>query len=1771
MSQHLYSAASRRFVPQGQSQSSSAHGQRIPNHAPSPTFDLPMGSLYSMAAQYDVDMLSQHSEAAEQAMPMLPAHRGAGQAQQPARAPFFRPYQQEPSAHSHNATLAVRDASRAPEQELLRPEQRRRYEETPTLYGQQQHLLPDHMSTSILSPTQASSSPSPAFRGIPSFSSDTTAQGWPDDVAYTHQLQQNKHQHAEGSADAVAAAYSRNAQALAPSAPAYMHQNDQFQDQHRPPAAYSSGGATARAPPQPATNKGPAPRNRHRVVLRPVSVLPDAWRTIFKFPVFNAVQSTCFESVFQSERNLVVSAPTGSGKTVIFELAIIRMLQSRNASAKAVYLAPTKALCSERAKDWATRLQPLGCTVAEVTGDTSYAGLSSAKKARVIITTPEKWDSLTRRWSDHDKILANLALLLIDEVHILHEKERGARLEVIVSRMKNYGHEIRFVALSATVPNLEDVAEWIGRNASSPPNPKADEQGVPASFADLFRFGDEFRPCQLSKIVFGYPKMKDDFAFTGSLNKHLLGLVKEHGKGKPCLIFVSTRKGTVQAADAVAKEFMDLEKERAPLPWSKPTSSLRVQDPKLAELGSYGIAFHHAGMEIDDRRAVEQAFLNSDIKVLCATTTLATGVNLPAYCVIIRGTKQYSSGGWTEMSDLDFVQMIGRAGRPQFDSEGVAVIMTENDLKQHYIDLASGNTVIESSLAAELVEHVNAELVLRGTSSKQAIERWIEGTFLHVRLLKNPSFYNLDESAASKSSKEVMQSIVEDALRQLDQHELARTTAEGAGDLAATDFGDILAKYFLSFKTMLKLLEVPANATIKQLLEIITEAEELKDIRMRQGEKNLFTTLCKNEEIRFPPTKVNGVKEKISLLLQAVLAGMSLQECLGSKTAGYSPTLDAFVVFRHAPRIVRAMFDIFLAKRHGQALQNSFTLLRCINGRSWEAKPTILRQLDGVGEKTFKILSGAGMLNIRDVAACDPRRIEMLLNRNPPYGDKLVTQAKSFPHFHLDVEEDASERVDEGVQVTIKIRAGLDDTGVKVKTSRKESGAALSMCVLTMSSDLMFFDFRKMPLKKLTTDKEFKVRCTLSRPSQRIVVTAACDEIAGSAVRSELRHSVPSTMFPQLTLVGKSMAQLNEEAALQELEECIEFFDRDDELNLDLEEGGAGSKRVADIDASTRPAQAPPAPSKDSHASPKDHRELSPEPIKLPNGNYKCLHNCKSSCRHLCCREGMERPPHRKKGANKKGAASTERNVGAKGPAKAAESPSLLERFRALEDREASSNAHANKGTGTQASNAGSAKRDPQSQSTEPTPSTKPLTSGNRDEVFSESDDELPLIASRKRKYEVDWNVYDEDPSGASTSQNTGPKLASVSGSKKRRSGSSYSKFIDDEAGEDNRPEHATKGRAKQKRPKSWSMLKYQDRDDETELLGDLEEEDDAGSLQDFIVDDDVDLFATHSEEGDPERLSKGDLQDHNIQDDLAHLFSDSEDEVSLLPAAGGKDSAVTSKQSAPAAIDDEDLDDVDLGPCGDDGPLFFSEDAALGLDDAKPTTSPPSSPVQGPGRAQPGQGAGTAGSMQGFTKWFSGAGFVELDDDEEVVNEDMALGVRDSASPSPPSRRPAAQRAATRDETSDERINNDKRAGSGPGTAKTLTKAPAPAPAPAQVTATAPVMRRPTFADRKLAQLLQGRAAKSTSAATTSSAAGPSSGIVGPPTMPSRPTGGHVDGRVTENRTAPAQVPTGASAAGQDTEALAKTQAAPAQPAPAPAGNEEEEDIWADWDLLKA
>lgn len=163
-----------------------------------------------------------------------------------------------------------------------------------------------------------------------------------------------------------------------------------------------------------------APMVESGISLVPTDELPDRFRAIFNFPLFNAVQSKSFPALFHTDDNIVLSSPTGSGKTAIMELAICRLINNHGPGTfKIVYQAPTKALCSERQRDWERKFGILGLKVTELTGDTDYQQLANVKNGDLIITTPEKWDSMTRRWHDHKKLLEMVRLFLVG-AHAAH-------------------------------------------------------------------------------------------------------------------------------------------------------------------------------------------------------------------------------------------------------------------------------------------------------------------------------------------------------------------------------------------------------------------------------------------------------------------------------------------------------------------------------------------------------------------------------------------------------------------------------------------------------------------------------------------------------------------------------------------------------------------------------------------------------------------------------------------------------------------------------------------------------------------------------------------------------------------------------------------------------------------------------------------------------------------------------------------------------------------------------------------------------------------------------------------------------------------------------------------------------------------------------------------------------------------------------------------------------------------------------------------------------
>lgn len=180
-----------------------------------------------------------------------------------------------------------------------------------------------------------------------------------------------------------------------------------------------------------------------------------------------------------------------------------------------------------------------------------------------------------------------------------------------------------------------------------------------------------------------------------------------------------------------------------------------MEDKKLQELiVKHGLAYHHAGLSTSDRETVETLFRQSKICVLCSTSTLATGVNLPAHLVIIKSTLQYTEAGYSEYNDLDIRQMIGRAGRAGYDTCGVAVILTSSQTEHIYRTISEGKLEIDSQLLHSFIEFLNTEISNQNIQSFSDAMKWLSYTFLHVRMSINPSKYSLKATESVQSQLE---------------------------------------------------------------------------------------------------------------------------------------------------------------------------------------------------------------------------------------------------------------------------------------------------------------------------------------------------------------------------------------------------------------------------------------------------------------------------------------------------------------------------------------------------------------------------------------------------------------------------------------------------------------------------------------------------------------------------------------------------------------------------------------------------------------------------------------------------------------------------------------------------------------------------------------------------------------------------------------------------------------------------------------------------------
>jgi helicase len=383
-------------------------------------------------------------------------------------------------------------------------------------------------------------------------------------------------------------------------------------------------------------------------------------------------------------RNLLITTPTASGKTVIALIAAMNILKK---GLKVVYLTPLRALTTEKFQDFRI-FEELGLFEREIkvkvaSSDYSSSGRELAQ-ADVIVLTNEKMDSLIRHRSEW---IHEVGLFVADEVHLIGERERGPTLEMILTKIRKMYSHAQVLALSATVENSSEIARWLDCELiDSNWRPTRLVEGVHAHGSLLLNDIDKESVKKLSSSVWNPSTAAIDVA---------MECIEDGGQA---MIFGETRKRTIslaqKAAQVVYKKLDTVARKSAAnvaseiLEKGEDTEITRI----LSDLVSKGVGFHHAGLGVLTRNLVEKSFKTGVIKLLTTTPTLAAGVNLPARRVILASVFRYDSeyGGNMPISILEYKQICGRAGRPSYDTFGEAIIIADarvnaEEIYDHYI------------------------------------------------------------------------------------------------------------------------------------------------------------------------------------------------------------------------------------------------------------------------------------------------------------------------------------------------------------------------------------------------------------------------------------------------------------------------------------------------------------------------------------------------------------------------------------------------------------------------------------------------------------------------------------------------------------------------------------------------------------------------------------------------------------------------------------------------------------------------------------------------------------------------------------------------------------------------------------------------------------------------------------------------------------------------------------------------------------------------------
>ncbi|KAL5749048.1 hypothetical protein ACOSQ2_026345 [Xanthoceras sorbifolium] len=741
----------------------------------------------------------------------------------------------------------------------------------------------------------------------------------------------------------------------------------------------------------------------------PVSALGNnTYEALYKFSHFNPIQTQIFHVLYHTDSNVLLGAPTGSGKTISAELAMLRLFNTQP-DMKVIYIAPLKAIVRERMSDWRNRLvSQLGKKMVEMTGDYT-PDMMALLSADIIISTPEKWDGISRNWHSRSYV-TKVGLMILDEIHLLGA-DRGPILEVIVSRMRYISSQtelpVRFIGLSTALANASDLADWLG----------VGEIG-------LFNFKPSVRPVPLEVHIQGYPG-KFYCPRMNSMNKPAYAAICTHSPTKPVLIFVSSRRQTrltaldliqFASSDEHPRQFLSMPDEDLQMVLSQ------VTDQNLRHTLQFGIGLHHAGLNDRDRSLVEELFANNKIQVLVCTSTLAWGVNLPAHLVIIKGTEYYDGKAkrYVDFPITDILQMMGRAGRPQYDQHGKAVILVHEPKKSFYKKFLYEPFPVESSLRDQLHDHFNAEIVSGTICHKEDALHYLTWTYLFRRLTVNPAYYGLEDTEAECLSS-YLSRLVQSTFEDLEDSGCIKMNEESVEPML---LGSLASQYYLRYMTVSMFgSNIGPDTSLEVFLHILSGASEYDELPVRHNEENYNEALSKRVRFMVDKNRLDDPHVKTNLLFQAHFSQLELP--ISDYVTDLKSVLDQSI------RIIQAMIDVCANSGWLASSIICMHLLQMVMQGLWFDQDSVLWMLPCMNDDLVSSLQKRGISTMQQLLDIPKGTLQTVIGNFP--ASRLYQDLQHFPRIQVKLKLQRRD-TDGGKSFRLNIR--LEKTNSRRNTSR---------------------------------------------------------------------------------------------------------------------------------------------------------------------------------------------------------------------------------------------------------------------------------------------------------------------------------------------------------------------------------------------------------------------------------------------------------------------------------------------------------------------------------------------------------------------------------------------------------------------------------------------------------------------------------------------------------------------------------------------------------------